>query len=493
MRKTKIICTLGPSTDDPRVLRELMLAYMDVARVNMSHQNHESHLRRIQMIKELREELDLPIAILIDTKGPEIRLGTFREPKVQLTPGDPFTLTTRAVEGDSSIASVSFAGLPADVQPGCRILIDDGLIELTVLETTDTDIHCTVVNGGPVSANKGVNVPDVSLSLPFMCDRDRDDIRFACEVGADFIAASFTRQAEDIVQMRQELEHNGNHTIRLIAKIENAEGVDNIDGILKVSDGIMVARGDMGVEIALEEIPSIQKKLIHKGYDAGLQVITATQMLDSMMKNPRPTRAETTDVANAIYDGTSAIMLSGETAAGAYPIEAVRTMARIAERTEQDINYKSAFPSGSLIRPQRDQCDLPRYSHHRSRPGRGGYPDGYQIRRHRPYDLQIPARLSRHLLYHRSGNPAADEPFLGRHPLMADEKDNVDDLCDHAVQRACEAGLLKSGDLVVITMACPGGFRHHQFAEGPSGREYFGTGRRSQPLHRLRQSLRGPQ
>ncbi len=456
MRKTKIICTLGPSTDDPHVLRELMLSGMDVARINMSHQTHESHLQRINMVKALREELGLPVAILIDTKGPEIRLGSFRENKVMLEPGSPFTLTTRTVDGDASIASISFTGLPHDVHPGSRILIDDGLIELTVVETTDTDIHCTVVNGGPVSANKGINVPDVSLSLPFMSDRDREDIRFACEVEADFIAASFTRQAEDIVEMRQELERNGNHSIRLIAKIENAEGVDNIDSILKVSDGIMVARGDMGVEIALEEIPSIQKKLIHKGYNAGLQVITATQMLDSMMKNPRPTRAETTDVANAIYDGTSAIMLSGETAAGAYPIEALRTMARIAERTEQDINYKKRFAA-------REMNTSPSVTNAISH---ATVTTAHDLDAAAILTVTKSGTTARMICKFRPACPiicCTTDPVTRRQmslswgviPLMADEKDNVDDLFDHAVQCATEAGLLKSGDLVVITAGVP--------------------------------------
>ena len=343
MRKTKIICTLGPSTDDPAVLRQLMLSGMDVARVNMSHQNHESHRRRIDMVKQLREELHLPVAVLIDTKGPEIRLGTFQEPKVELKAGELFVLTTEEVAGDSHVASISFAGLPADVLPGSHILIDDGLIDLEVQKTTSTEIACTVINGGFISANKGVNVPGVSLSMPFMSDRDRADIAFACEEEADFIAASFTRRADDVLQIRQELEANGNHSIRIIAKIENQEGVDNIDDILKVSDGIMVARGDMGVEIALEEIPSIQKRLIHKCRLLGKRVVTATEMLESMIQNPRPTRAEISDVANAVYDGTSAIMLSGESAAGKYPVEAVATMAQIAERTEQHTSYRDRF------------------------------------------------------------------------------------------------------------------------------------------------------
>lgn len=349
MRKTKIICTLGPATDNPDVLRQLMLSGMNVARINMSHQSHKDHKARIDMVKALREELRLPIAILIDTKGPEIRLGAFKEPKVELRAGDSFTLTTEPVEGDSTIASISFAGLPADVRKGGHILIDDGLIDMEVQATTATTITCTVINGGMVSANKGVNVPGAQLSMPFMSDRDRADIAFACEMEADFIAASFTRRADDVLQIRQELEKNSNHSIRIIAKIENAEGVDNIDDILKVSDGIMVARGDMGVEIALEEIPSIQKKLIHKGYNAGLQVITATQMLDSMMRNPRPTRAEVSDVANAVFDGTSCVMLSGETAGGKYPVEALTAMTGIVEEAEASIDYWRHFQKQRVV------------------------------------------------------------------------------------------------------------------------------------------------
>ncbi|MCL2885124.1 MAG: pyruvate kinase, partial [Oscillospiraceae bacterium] len=336
MRKTKIICTLGPSTDDETVLRRLLLSGMDVARLNMSHQAHPAHRVRIETLRRLREELDLPVATLIDTKGPEVRLGCFENGEITLVAGDMFTLNTEDQMGNQQGAHVSFAELPGDVKQGTHILIDDGLIDLMVESTTETTVLCRVVSGGKISDRKGVNVPGVKLSMPFLSDQDRDDLKFACEMDADFIAASFTQNAEDILEIRGVLESFGNTTIRIIAKIENAEGVANIDDIIKVSDGIMVARGDMGVEIAFEELPSIQKSLIHKAYNSGLQVITATQMLDSMMQHPRPTRAETTDVANAVYDGTSALMLSGETAAGAYPVEALTTMARIAERTELD-------------------------------------------------------------------------------------------------------------------------------------------------------------
>ena len=343
MRKTKIICTLGPSTDDPEVLKQLMLNGMDVARVNMSHQDHDAQRVRIGAVKKLREELNLPVALLLDTKGPEIRTGNFSTPKVELEEGQIFTLTTNDVVGDNTVSSVTFQGLPQDVKRGDRILIDDGLIEMVVESTTDTDVVCTVINGGTISSHKGINVPGVTLSMPFISPKDEADIAFAVEEGFDFIAASFTRSASDILELRTELKKNHNDKIRIIAKIENQDGVENIDEIINVADGIMVARGDLGVEIPLEEIPIIQKELIKKAYNAGLQVITATQMLDSMMKNPRPTRAESTDVANAIYDGTSAIMLSGETAAGSYPVIALQTMARIAERTEEDIDYVSRF------------------------------------------------------------------------------------------------------------------------------------------------------
>ena len=455
MRKTKIICTLGPSTDNKDVLRELMLSGMDVARINMSHQDHASQTVRINAVKELREELGLPIAILIDTKGPEIRLGKFAE-KIELLAGSRFVLTTEEVMGDAERATISFAGLPKDVGPGSTILIDDGLIELKVEKTTDTEIYCIAVNGGYVSSNKGVNVPNAKLSMPFMSPKDRDDIRFACEVEADFIAASFTRRAEDVLEIRQELERHGNHTIRIIAKIENAEGVDNIDDIIKVSDGIMVARGDLGVEIALEEIPSIQKTLIHKGYNAGLQVITATQMLDSMMKNPRPTRAEATDVANAIYDGTSAIMLSGETAAGNYPVEALKTMARIARRTEKDINYRKRFDF-------RDMSDLPNVTNAISHATVTTAHDlgaaaiitvtksgatARMISKFRPACPIICCTTSE--ITQRQMNLS-----WGVIPIIAQDKDIMDDLFEHAVEISVAAGLVQSGDLVVITAGAP--------------------------------------
>lgn len=343
MRKTKIVCTLGPSTDDEKVLRELVLNGMNVARVNMSHGQHDEQRKRINTLKAIRTELNKPIALLLDTKGPEVRVKSFKEGKVELVPGQEFTLTTREVEGDNTICSVTFANLPNDVSEKTRILIDDGLIELVVKEIDKTDIICKVINGGKVSNNKGINVPGHNLSMPFLSEKDKNDIKFAVEEDFDFIAASFVTEMEDIMQIRRELLKHDCDDIKIIAKIENAQGVDNIDGIIKASDGIMVARGDMGVEIPFAELPSIQKMIIQKVYKAGKQVITATQMLESMVNNPRPTRAEVSDVANAVYDGTSAVMLSGETAAGKYPVEALKTMSTVARKTEDDINYMARF------------------------------------------------------------------------------------------------------------------------------------------------------
>ncbi len=340
MRKTKIICTIGPATDNEDVMRRLMLSGMNVARFNFSHADPEVDKRRFDMIAKLREELGLPIATMLDTKGPEIRLKKFKDnAPVVINDGDIFTLTSRDVVGTNEIASISFAGLPRDVDIGSKILINDGLIELQVEKLNATDITCRVIHGGKLSNHKGINVPGVDLSLPYISEADMTDLEFGAQTGFDFIAASFVRSAADVNYLRKFTHSLGWNNVKIIAKIENRDGVNNIDEILEAADGIMVARGDMGVEIPFEQIPAIQKSLISKGYNAGKQVITATQMLESMINNPRPTRAEITDIANAIYDGTSAIMLSGETAAGHFPVETVQTMARIAECTESDIDY----------------------------------------------------------------------------------------------------------------------------------------------------------
>ena len=338
MRKTKIICTLGPSTDKDGVLRELIANGMNVARFNFSHGSHEEHKGRLDLLKSLREELGKPVAALLDTKGPEIRLKDFKNGTEMLEAGQTFTQTTRDVEGTKEICSITYKDLPQDVAPGGTIMLDDGLIKLQIQTVNDTDIVCTVLNNGKIKNKKGVNVPGVHLSMPYMSQRDKDDIIFGIEQGFDFIAASFVRTAQDVYEIRNLLnEYDSN--IRIIAKIENREGVNNIDSILAAADAVMVARGDLGVEIDFTELPGIQKTIIDRSFSFGKPIVTATQMLDSMMVNPRPTRAEISDVANAIYDGTSAIMLSGETAAGAYPVEALKTMSAIAERTEQEGHY----------------------------------------------------------------------------------------------------------------------------------------------------------
>ena len=335
MRKTKIICTLGPSTDQEGVLRELVANGMNVARFNFSHGSHEEHLGRFEKLKAIREELGKPVAALLDTKGPEIRLKDFKNGTEMLEAGQTFTLTTREVEGTKEICSITYKDLPMDVEPNGTIMLDDGLIKLQIQTVNDTDIVCTVLNSGKIKNKKGVNVPGVHLSMPYMSQRDRDDIIFGAQQGFDFIAASFVRTAQDVYDIRNLL-NEYDSDIRIIAKIENREGVNNIDSILAAADAVMVARGDLGVEIDFTELPGIQKTIIERSFSFGKPIVTATQMLDSMMVNPRPTRAEISDVANAIYDGTSAIMLSGETAAGAYPVEALKTMSAIAERTEQE-------------------------------------------------------------------------------------------------------------------------------------------------------------
>ncbi|MCL2407360.1 MAG: pyruvate kinase [Defluviitaleaceae bacterium] len=345
MQKTKIVCTIGPASQSPDMLREMINAGMNVARLNFSHGTHEDHLEVINNIKQIRKEMGQPVAILLDTKGPEIRLKTFEDGIIELHAGDEFTLTTRDVPGTRSIVAVSYEHLPRNVQPGTLIMVDDGLIELKAVTVTNTDIICAVVVGGELSNRKGVNLPGVSVDMPFISEKDKADLRFAYEHDVDYIALSFVRSAEDVLQTKSYLASFGLPRSQLISKIENAEGVNNIDEIIRESDGIMVARGDMGVEIPFEDLPKIQKDLIQKCYSAGKRVITATQMLESMIKSPRPTRAEITDIANAIHDGTSAIMLSGETAKGDYPILCIQTMVKIAEATEASINYKARFSS----------------------------------------------------------------------------------------------------------------------------------------------------
>ncbi len=350
MTKTKIICTLGPSADNPEVIEKMVEAGMNVARLNFSHGSHDEQLKRINMIKSVREKLKCPLAILLDTKGPEIRIGTFSGGFAVLEAGQKFTLANADIEGDSEKVSVTHKNLAEVLKTGDTILIDDGMIELEVSEFSGKDVVCTVLNGGRLSNKKSINLPGIKLDMPYMTDKDREDLLFGIKNDVDYVAASFVRNADDAKCVRELLDNNGGQEIKLIAKIENNEGVENIDEILEISNGIMIARGDMGVEISFTRLPAIQKSLIKKCYAAGKPVITATQMLESMVHNPRPTRAEVSDVANAIYDGTSAIMLSGETAAGGYPVESVKTMAKIAETTEKNIHYKKRFQAQQKIK-----------------------------------------------------------------------------------------------------------------------------------------------
>lgn len=457
LRKTKIICTLGPATEDESVLRRLMQGGMNAARFNFSHCTHEDASKKLEAVTRLREELGLPIATILDTKGPEIRVKTFQNGPVQLRAGDTFTLTTREVEGDEKMVSITYQDLTKDLKAGARVLIDDGLVELRAEEVTDTDIVCTVINGGQVSNHKGINVPGTQLSMPFISEQDRADIIFGIEHGFDYIAASFTRSAKDILAIRSILKEYDCHSINIIAKIENMEGVDNIDEILRVVDGIMVARGDMGVEIPLEDVPVLQKQLIQKSYLAGKQVVTATQMLDSMIKNPRPTRAESTDVANAIYDGTSCIMLSGETAAGKYPVEALETMVRIAEKAEESINYIKRFNSRDNSDVAFDVTNAISHATCTTAHDLGakaivtvtkGGGTARQLSKFRPLYPIVGCTTQEHVW--RQLNLS-----WGVVPMLIDGVEDTDVLFDRAVDAAERTGLVHSGDLVVITAGVP--------------------------------------
>ena len=455
MRKTKIICTIGPACEAEEKLRELMLAGMNVARFNFSHGTHEEHKIKFERVNKISSELGLQVATLLDTKGPEIRLGDIEGGKTELVSGRKFTLTTEEIIGNSEKASITYANLKDDISVGTTILIDDGLIEMTVDAIEENDIICTVVNGGPISNHKGVNVPGAVLSMPYISDVDRSDIMFGCDMGFDFLAASFVRCREDILEVRKILDEQQS-TMKIIAKIENMQGIRNLEEILTVSDGIMVARGDMGVEIPMEEVPLIQKRMIKMAERMGKHVITATQMLESMIKNPRPTRAEATDIANAIYDGTTAIMLSGESAAGRYPTEAVKTMAKIAERTEQDIDYEGRMRNRAF----------------------SGNPDVTTAISHATcmtaMDLKAAAIITVTISGFTAGMIARYKPgcpviacsvsprvcrqlslLWGVTPLWIARESSTDDLFEVAVAAAEKAGYIKKGDVVVLTAGVP--------------------------------------
>ncbi len=455
-KKTKIVCTLGPVVEDENIMRQMMLEGMNIARLNMSHGDHEEHGRRLAMLKKLRKELNLPIATLLDTKGPEIRLGDFEQKQVVLKQGQMFTLTTHEILGNKESAYITYAGLPYDVTPGNRILIDDGLVEMEVQSVVGDEIRCLVKNTGVISAKKGVNVPGVSLSLPFINEKDYNDLKFAVEEEFDFVAASFTRTAEDVKELKHILKELGGEKIKVIAKIENSQGVENLDEILQYADGVMVARGDMGVEIPLEDVPVIQKEMIKKVYGIGKQVITATQMLDSMIQNPRPTRAEANDVANAVYDGTSAIMLSGETASGKYPLECIRTMVRIASRTEQDIDYRKRFLQSNLPTEGNITNAISKATVNVAmelnakaivtvtESGR----TAYMISRYRPFCPVIACTANEQTYRQLSLS-------WGVIPLLIDEKEDLDELFEAAIEAVEKASMASEGDILVLTAGAP--------------------------------------
>jgi pyruvate kinase len=457
LRKTKIVCTIGPASEKIPVLKKLIQSGMDVARLNFSHGSHEEHKQRIENIRQAAKEEGKNIAILLDTKGPEIRTGDLEKPEIELVAGNKVTLTTEQVLGNEKRISVSYQGLPQDVQPGATILIDDGLIGLTVERVHGSEIECIIDNGGVLKSRKGVNIPGVKINLPGITEKDAKDILFGIEQGVDFIAASFVRKPQDVLEIREILEeHQAN--IPIISKIENQEGIDNLDSILDVSDGLMVARGDLGVEIPVEEVPIVQKEMIKKCNHLGKPVITATQMLDSMQRNPRPTRAEASDVANAILDGTDAIMLSGETAAGKYPVESVSTMARIAVRTETSLRYQERFQQKIREISHTITESISQAVVHTSyklecsaivTPTETGY-TARMVSKYRPKTPVIAVTPNESTLRRLS-------LVWGVYPIKGINAETTDEMFTYAISTALENQYVKQGDLVVITAGVPVG------------------------------------
>ena len=456
MRKTKIVCTLGPASNSEEIIEQLILSGMDAARFNFSHGTHETHLSLLTRFKHVRDSLGHPVATILDTKGPEIRIRTFSCERITLTEGDEFTLTTRQVEGNANIVSVTYENLHNELTPGCHILVDDGLVDLEAQEITGQDIRCKVVTGGDLSSNKSINIPGVHIHLPALTEKDKEDLKFGVENDFDFIAASFVRQASDVEEIRAVLDSLGGRDIGIIAKIENREGVDNLDAIVDVSDGIMVARGDMGVEIPAYEVPIVQKRMIKSAIRKGKHVITATQMLDSMIRNPRPTRAEVSDVANAVFDGTSCVMLSGETASGKYPIEALQTMVDIVVAAEEDIDYWKRFRNATYDHTStitdaisHTSCltamDLSATAILAAT--RSGY-TARMISRFRPgcviAALTTEERVRRQLAI-----------SWGVAPYLVGNVDSTDRLFSLSVDAARKEGLVEKGDTVVITAGVP--------------------------------------
>lgn len=458
MRRTKIVCTLGPASSDAEIIRQMLMAGMDVARVNFSHGEHESHGRTIDNFRAVRDALGKPASVMLDTKGPEIRTGNFKDKKVMLEEGQTFTLTTKDVEGDNTICSITYKMLPSELKKGDTVLIDDGKIRMTVNETNDTDIICTVHNGGPVSNHKGINVPKVHLHMDFLSPVDKSDILFGIEKNVDYVAASFVRSAADVRDLRNFLDANGGREIKIISKIENLEGIDNFEEILALSDGIMVARGDMGVEVEFERLPGIQKRFIKRCQQSGKICITATQMLESMISNPVPTRAEITDVANAVFDGTSAVMLSGESAMGQYPVEAVKAMAKISRQAEHD--DPRFVPGNDNIWHEMDASDTTNAVGHaactlakdiRAAAIMAITKTGYtatRMAKFRP-STRIIAATPHDKTFHQLAL------VWGIHPVMVENLQNVDVLIYRCMEESRKEGLLSRGDKVVISAGVP--------------------------------------
>ena len=457
MKKTKIICTMGPNTNDAGLMRALVQNGMDIARFNFSHGDHEEQKARMDMLKKIREEENKPVAILLDTKGPEIRTGILKDgKKINLQAGNLFTLSTEDIVGDESKVSITYAGLVEDVQVGSTILVDDGLIGLKVKEKKAKEIVCTVINGGELGERKGVNVPNVPVRLPAITDKDREDIRFGVEQEIDFIAASFVRNAECILEIKAFLRECGAPYIPIIAKIENAEGIKNIDEIIRCADGIMVARGDLGVEIPAEEVPYLQKMMIQKCNDNYKPVITATQMLDSMIRNPRPTRAEVTDVANAVYDGTDAVMLSGETAQGKYPVEALQMMVHIVENTEEHLDYETLLKKAEEHRMKSTSSALGHATVTTANnlgakciitPSVSGA-TARVVSKFKPRTEIIGVTPNEATLRRM-------QIYWGVRPLKSIEFSTTEDICNGAIELVCAKQIAESGDIIVLTAGIP--------------------------------------
>lgn len=457
MRKTKIVCTLGPSSNSEKTIKEMMLAGMNVARMNFSHGTHESHKETIDKVKKVREQLGLPVAILLDTKGPEIRLKDFENGMTELIDGEEFILTVKEVIGNNKIASVTFKDLPKALKQGSAVLIDDGKVSLEVEKVDADNVYCRVVNGGIIRSNKGINIPGSHFDSPYLSENDKKDLLFGIENNIDFVAASFVRTKEDVVTLRKFIDYNGGHEIKIISKIESLEGVENFEEILKLSDGIMVARGDMAVEVPYEKLPGLQKKFIKRCYKTGKMVITATQMLESMIVNPTPTRAEITDVANAVFDGTSAVMLSGESASGKFPIQAVKVMSKIVSQAEKDalemdyykdITYETV--TGDVTNAICEAAAITARDVNVKAiiaVTRGGH-TARRMSKFRPHHPIVAATPFEKTFYQLALS-------WGVHPVLARWQTNFDELIRHAIDCAKQDDLVSAGDMVVITAGIP--------------------------------------